>query len=157
MRGFLDQFRKKVISSVWKDTPCTIEPKKLDDNVALGVLLWVVAEADHRFLPAETEKITEILHDLGKISKDDMPYVISAIQEAEQQRIDLFRFTHAVSNNLDYQVKVSIIEILFSVACVDQDLDNAELECIRKIANLFAITHKDFIEAKIKIKKRFGL
>jgi hypothetical protein len=31
------------------------------------------------------------------------------------------------------------------------------METIRKISGLFHIAHKDFINAKIKIKKEFGL
>ena len=36
-------------------------------------------------------------------------------------------------------------------------LDNSELEVIRKISGLFHVEHKDFIDAKIKIKKEFDL
>jgi len=155
MAGFLDGFRQKVISSVWKETP--VETKAIDDKIALGVLLWVVAEADDKFLPAEVEKIKEILLSYCEIPKSDLPYIMSSIKEAAEARIDLYRFTHEVSEDLDYQTKISIIENLFRVACSDKDLDNYELEAIRKISGLFHISHKDFINAKIKVKKEFGL
>ena len=157
MAGFLDQFRKNVISSVWKDKPDEPKVKDIDDKIALGVLLWVVAEADKRFLPEEEEKIKEVLVSYSKISDEDITTVLASIKEAAKERIDLHRFTREISKNLPYDTRISIIENLFRIACVDKDLDNNELETIRKISGLFNIAHKDFIDVKIRIKKEFGL
>jgi len=155
--GFLDDFRKKIIASVWKDKQEQIEQVEIDDKIALGVLLWVVANADEKFLAQEEDKIREILATFAKIEPKDLPFILESIKEAERQRIDLQSFTHIISNDIPYQVKISIIEILFSVGCADGDLDHIEIETIRKIAHLFGIAHKDFINAKIKIKKEFNL
>ncbi len=157
MAGFLDKFRKNVIISVWKDEKDVPKVKDIDDKIALGVLLWVVAEADEKFLAKEDEKIKEILISHSKISKEELMTVLASIKEAARERIDLFRFTREVSEDLPYNVKKSIIETLFRVACCDKELDHKEIEIIRKISGLFHITHKDFIDAKITIKKEFGL
>lgn len=157
MVGFLDRFRKNVTSSVWTDKPDEPKVKDIDDKIALGVLLWVVAEADNRFLPEEEAKIKEILLSHSKIPDEEIPLVLASIQEAAKERIDLYAFTHEVSENLPYNIKVSIIEDLFRVACADEELDDSELEVIRKISGLFNIAHNDFIDAKIRIKKEFGL
>ncbi|MBU1061938.1 MAG: TerB family tellurite resistance protein, partial [Candidatus Omnitrophica bacterium] len=105
----------------------------------------------------EEKKIREILSSYAKISDEDMLYVMNSIKEAAKERIDMYHFTHEVSQDLSYNVKVSIIERLFSVACADKDLDDNEYEVIRKISGLFNLTHSDFINAKIKVKKEFGL
>lgn len=157
MAGFLDRFRKKVISSVWKEKADEMHVKNIDDKIALGVLLWVVAEADEKFLKEEEEQIQEVLRSFSNIPREDIPTVLASVSQAAQERIDLYRFTHEVSENLSYNVKISILENLFRVACVDKDLDNKELEIIRKISGLFNVAHKDFIDAKIRIKKEFGL
>lgn len=157
MSGFLDRFRKKVISSVWKEKADEMHVKNIDDKIALGVLLWVVAEADKKFLKEEEEQIQEVLRSFSNIPREDIPTVLASVSQAAQERIDLYRFTHEVSENLSYNVKISILENLFRVACVDKDLDNKELEIIRKISGLFNVAHKDFIDAKIRIKKEFGL
>jgi len=155
MAGFLDKFRKDVISSVWKDKVNEPKVKDIDDKIALGVLLWAVAKADNKFLSQEENKIKEVLVSHSKIPNEDIPIVLSSIREADKERIDLYAFTHEVSENLPYAVKILIIEELFRVACVDKELDNSELEVIRKISGLFYVEHKDFIDAKIKIKKEF--
>ncbi|MCQ9205742.1 MAG: TerB family tellurite resistance protein [Omnitrophica bacterium] len=157
MAGFFDRLRKNVISNVWKDKADESQVKDIDDKIALGVLLWVVAEADEKFLPEEMEKIKEILILYSKISIEDIPTILASIKEAAKERIDLYRFTKEISENLPYDIRISIIENLFRIACVDKDLDNNELETIRKISGLFKIEHSSFINAKIKIKKEFGL
>ena len=157
MAGFLDRFRKNIVSTVWKESKDIPQSKDIDDKIALGVLLWVVAEADSKFLPEEEEKIKEILVVHSKISNQDIPLVLASVKEAAKERIDLYTFTSEVVHKLPFAIKISIIEDLFRVACVDNDLDDNELETIRKISGLFNIPHKDFIDAKIKIKKEFGL
>ena len=156
MAGFLDKFRKNVISSVWKEEVDS-EAINIDDKIALGVLLWAVAEADNKFLPEEEEKIKEILLSYSKIPKEDLSLVLASVKEASREKIDLYTFTREVNQGLPFDIKISIIENLFRIACVDKELDDNELETIRKISGLFNIPHKDFIEAKIKVKKEFGL
>jgi len=150
MAGFLDIFRKKVFSSLPGEDRGVSESKDIDDRIALGVLLWVVAEADNKFLPEEEEKIKEILLSYGDIPEKDLPVVLGSIREAAKERIDLFTFTREVCQNLKYESRVKIIENLFRVAWIDKDLDNEELEVIRKISNLFRVDHKDFIKSKEK-------
>jgi len=158
MAGFLDKFRNNVVSSVWKDKRDEPRVIDIDDKIALGVLLWVVAEADEKFLAKEDEKIKEILTTShSKISEEEVETVLASIKEAARERIDLHRFTREVSNDLPYEVRISIIETLFRVACCDEELDHKEMEIIRKISGLFHIAHRDFINAKISIKKEFGL
>ena len=144
MAGYLDQFRQNVITSVWKDKPDEpkVKDEDIDDKIALGVLLWAIAEADKKFLPDEEKKIKEILLSHAKISEKELPIVLATIKQAAKERIGLQRFTREVSENLPYNAKIPIIETLFRVACVDKDLDYDESETIAKIAGLFHIEHK---------------
>ena len=157
MAGFLDQFRQKVIHSVRKEPDGHREAKDIDDKIALGVLLWVVARADARFLPEEKEKIKDVLKEYGKVPDEEMPYILESIEQADRERIDLYTFTRQIAQDLPYDVKKGIVENLFRVACVDGDLDHKEHEAIREISGLFRMEHKDFIDAKIKVKKEYGM
>ena len=161
MAGFFDNFKKKVTSAIgFQDSESPEVPQvkdKVDNLISLGVLLWEVAQADGKFLPEEETKIKEVLNVYGHVTKEDMPIVLRAIKEASIERIDLHTFTKDVGQNLAFDIKIGIIENLFRVACIDQDLDHEEHEMIRKISGLLRIEHKDFIDIKIRIKKEFGL
>ncbi len=153
MSGILDNLRNKIIN----DTEESISHVDMDDKIALGVLLWAVASSDSKFLDIEKEKIKETLIRYSKIKPEDIPFVLRLIQEADKERIDLYTFTSEIVDHLGYPERVSIIEDLFRIACVDRDLDERELELIRDISNLLHLSHHDFITAKIKIKKEFGM
>ncbi len=160
--GIFEKFRQKIISSVepqeQEDSEAKSQTKDTVDNlISLGVLLWEVAQADDKFLPEEEVEIGEVLKKYGHVTDEDMPIVLRAIKEASIARIDLHTFTKEVGQNLAFDVKISILENLFRIACIDQDLDNEELEMIRKISGLLRIEHKNFIDIKIRIKKEFGL
>lgn len=129
----------------------------VENLIALGVLLWAVAQADGKFLPVEKAEIENVLSSYGKISAEDMPIVLRAIEEASINRIDLYAFTSEIEKTLSFTAKIGIVENLFRVACIDQDLGHDEQEAIRKISGLLHLEHKDFVNAKIKIKKEFGL
>lgn len=157
MPGFLDEFRKRVVSSVWKNPEKGIKPEDIDDKIALGVLMQAVAAADSKFLPQEEDRIESVLTDYAGVSQESLPEVMASIRYASKERVDLYQFTSEVSEGLGYSKKIDILENLFRVACVDKDLDDNELELIRKISGLFNISHSDFISAKIKVKREFGM
>ncbi len=157
MSGIFDQFRNKVFQSVWKDQPEPPAEVELNDKIALGVLLWVVAEADSKFLPQEREQIKAVLKQYGKLSEDQMTVTMEAVKQAAADRIDLHTFTHEVAQDLPYAKRIEIVETLFRVACADKELAHEEEETVRKISGLFLLDHKDYIEAKLKVKKEFGL
>lgn len=162
MGKFFEAFREKIMSLVASGGTSDVQAEagkneSIDNLIALGVLLWVVADADEAFLPEERDKIKEILQSYGKISEEDMPIVLRAIEEAAISRIDLYAFTSEVGENLSFAVKLGIIENLFRVACSDGEMADEEHEAIRKISGLLQIDHKGFINAKLKVKKEFGL
>ena len=56
-----------------------------DHIIALGVLLWLVAQADQRFLPEEKEGILRVLEQQGHVAKSDLPIVLKSIEVAAQE------------------------------------------------------------------------
>lgn len=155
--GIFNQFKDKIIKRPTDGVENVEDSREVDNLIALGVLLWVVAEADDKFLPEESEHIKKILKTYGEITNEDMPIVLRAIKEAAIDRIDIHKFTHEVKSNLTYENKVVIVENLFRVACSDGELADEEHEAIRQMSGLLGLEHREFIESKIKVKKEFGL
>ena len=155
--NILDGLHKKIINSLGKEEGDEQEKTHASDLIALGVLLWVVADADDKFLAKEEEQIKITLKKYNHVSEEDMPIVLCAIREAALTRIDVHMFTREICQSVNRQERIGIIENLFRVACADLVLDNAELEMIRKISGLLGMDHAEMIEAKIKVKKEFGL
>ena len=72
MSGIFDQFREKVIRSVWKEKAEPPPKMAVDDKIALGVLLWEVAQADNKFLPEEEQKIKQFVNEIRSELGEDM-------------------------------------------------------------------------------------
>ncbi|MFC1522446.1 TerB family tellurite resistance protein [Elusimicrobiota bacterium] len=126
--------------------------ERLEELVILGILLNTVAHADQVLDPAEEKAIQRILATRGKITKEETGLVIAAAHESADARPDIQGFTREI-NKKPYEERLRVIELLFDVAFADSKLDIVEIEQIRQISGLLWVTHKDFINAKIKAKK----
>jgi len=156
MSGFLEQLRAKVAAAVISHDG-DAEPPSLDDNIALGVLLWEVAQADRKYLPEESSQIEQIVRRYGGVSDEDIPVVMASIETAARDSIDLYQFTRDVTQELSYTDRAAIVRQLFRVACSDGELAHEEEETIRKLSGLCGVDHADFIAAKVAVKKECGL
>ena len=102
MSGFFDSLRKKVVNSVFKDIGDESRLPKIDDRIALGVLLWEVASADEKILPKEEDILRDILSKRIKASIQDIEVVMASIKVAAKERIDLHAFTSHIKKDLPY-------------------------------------------------------
>jgi len=97
--------------------------------------------------------IKKILVSRCGYKEEEVPLILASAREAIRSCLDIQGFTREVNQRRGYQERLRILENLFRVAFSDQSLVYQELETIRKIATLFWISHKDFINTKLKIKK----
>lgn len=153
MINILDVFRNKVKSFSLDDR----KDEDTDNLIALGVLLWAVAEADEKFLQIEKGVIEEALRRYSDICDEDMPVVLRAVKEASIERIDFYQFAKEASRDMKRGEKIRILENLFRVACSDRELAAEEEAVIRQISGLFGLDHSEYISAKLKVKKEFDL
>ena len=72
-------------------------------------------------------------------------------EEELEKSIDLWRFTSQINKNCSLEEKLCIIETVWQVAYSDGRLDSHEDYLIHKLSELFNISHKDLIEAKLKV------
>lgn len=155
--GIFTIFKEKILLP--REAAAEVEggDQRTDNLIALGVLLWAVAQADDNFLPREMEKIKAVLNEYAHIDPEDMPIVLRAIKEASIERIDLHQFVSEASLGMDRGQRAAVIENLFRIACSDRAIDSQEEAVIRQSSGLLGLDHKEFIEAKIKVKAEYGL
>ena len=97
--------------------------------------------------------IKDILTSRCGFSQEDVPLILASSKQAVETSLDIQGFTREVNNKKDYNGRIKVLENLFRVALSDKSLHQDELEMLRKISGLFWISHKDFINTKLKIKK----
>jgi uncharacterized tellurite resistance protein B-like protein len=161
MAGWLEKLRNLVtapaIGPTAGLTTGSAAPAGTDEAIALGVLLWSVAEADGRLLDAEKAQIAEGLSRHGGVAAADLALVLTAVEQAAKERIDLYSFAREAADGLTPAARVEIVKQLYRVACADGTLEHAEVETIRLIAGLLRVPHEGFIAAKLAVKDELSM
>jgi len=133
------------------------------------------AGSEHSIQVATAALLIEMMKADGKVSKDERKAVMQTIQskfnltdeetkslkelakEKAKKATDYYEFTSLIHKSLSYEQKVEIIEHLWEIAFTDKHIDKHEEYMVRKIADLIYVEHKDFIEAKLRVKKKLSV
>ena len=79
------------------------------------------------------------------------------LAEAEaDDSIDHYQFTSLIKTGFSQEQKQKVVEYLWAVAFADENADKHEEYLVRKIANLIGVSHKEFIEAKLRARDGAG-
>lgn len=134
-----------------------------DVRVATCALLLEMARIDGKFSDSEREQIIQTLKDVYGLSEEAADKLIQVTQEQLDESVDLWRFTNLIDQNYSIEERVQIIEMVWRLAYTDGVLDEHEDYLLHKLANLLHLTHKQLIDAKLKVlhgdpsKKDMGL
>ncbi len=143
---------KKYFGKSTKDTPASQEREASHDiRVATCALLLEMANIDGEFSGAEQENIFDILKKNYQLSEEHVEALIEASNEEIKGRIDFWQFTHFINQNYSLGEKILIIEMVWEIAYADGRLNEHEDYLVHKLAKLLHLTHKQLIEAKLKI------
>ncbi len=127
------------------------ENESHDIRIATCALMLEMANIDGEFSPSEREHIVSNLKKDHGLSDECAAELIDASNEELKGSIDLWQFTNLVNQNYSIEEKTRIIEMVWKLAYADGSLDKHEDYLVHKLANLLRLTHKQLIEAKLKV------
>tara|TARA_B100000315_G_C14377234_1_gene495770 strand:+ start:179 stop:637 length:459 start_codon:yes stop_codon:yes gene_type:complete len=122
-----------------------------DIRVATCALFLEMANIDGEFSESERKNIIAILKEDYRLSDEYAAEVIEVSNEELKQSIDLWQFTNLINQNYSTEEKILIIEMIWKVVYADGNLDKHEDYLIHKLAELLRLSHKQLIDAKLKI------
>jgi uncharacterized tellurite resistance protein B-like protein len=125
--------------------------KPHDIRIATCALLLEMAHIDDEFSGSEQENIILILKRDYQLSDEYATELIQATEEELKGSIDVWQFTNLINQNYSTQEKNQIIEMVWKIAYADGRLDKHEDYLVHKLAKLLRLTHKQLIDAKLKI------
>jgi len=136
------------------DSPGYQEREKPHDiRVATCALLLEMSNIDGEFSEPERESIISVLKKDYDLSDENAIAVIEASSEELKGSIDLWQFTNLINQNYSMEEKLSIIEAVWKIAYTDGKLDKHEDYLVHKLSKLLRLTHKQLIEAKLRVKE----
>ncbi len=122
-------------------------------RLAMAALMLEVAEADYQQQPEEKEMLIELARKSFNLNQADADELVELASKEYEASTDYFEFTRLINDNYSEKQKIKLIENLWRIAYADKVLDKYEEHVIRRIADLIYVSHKDFIETKLRAKK----
>jgi len=126
-------------------------------RLATTALLVEMMKADTSVNDEERRAVVKTIQSQFHLTAEETDGLLRVAEEEIRKATGYFEFTSLINKGLSYEQKVKVIEHLWEIAFSDSRLDKHEEHMVRKIAGLIYVEHKDFIEAKLRVKKKLGL
>jgi uncharacterized tellurite resistance protein B-like protein len=140
--------------------PASVKTGEISEHsiqVATAALLIEMMRADGKVSEDERKAVMQTIQAKFNLTDDETKSLKELAKEKAKKATDYYEFTSLIHKGLPYEQKVEIIEHLWEIAFTDKHLDKHEEYMVRKIADLIYVEHKDFIEAKLKVKKKLSV
>ena len=137
--------------------PPEINKSEDDTRLAVAAILVEAARMDQDFDDRERSKIAALLAGRFELSGEETESLISKADKKISDTEQNFPFTHAINMNMDGGERVYVIEMLWSVAYADGQLDPYEDALIRQIAGLIYVSDRDRMLARKRALEKLGI
>lgn len=115
-----------------------------------GGLLARVARVDKTVTEDEFDAMVQALYAGWDITQDAAAIVAEVAVSEVSADMDYFRLTREFFSNTTEEERTRFLDILFSVAQADGKISHYETEEVRRVSLSLNLTHKQFIDAKLK-------
>lgn len=123
-------------------------------QIATAALLVEMMRADSEIKEDERRAVTKKLQSSFGLSEEEINAMVKFAEEEIRKATGYYEFTSLINKGLSQEQKVRIIEHLWEIAFSDSSVDKHEEHMVRRIAGLIHVSHKGFIDAKLRVRKR---
>ena len=143
---------KKIFNKATVDPPSGRNSHPEHDlRVATCALFLEMARIDEKFTQEETEAIFRVLKQKYGLSQEHADALLAEADDELNRSVDLWKFARLINENYSTEEKVEIIEILWRIVFVDGKMDKYENYLMHKLEQLLRLTHKQLMDAKLKV------
>jgi len=150
----MDQVFKEFIKNYMKLSPA--ESGGLSEHsirIATAALLVEMMRTDGNISDDEQASVEQIIKTKFGLAEEEAKALLKVADDKLWKATGHYEFTSLINKECTYAQKVKIIEHLWEVAFSDKKLDKYEEHMARKISDLIYVSHSDFIQAKLKVRK----
>lgn len=122
-----------------------------DLRIAASALLLEMSRIDGKFSELEKQRILSIIRQEYDLSDAEADSLLRKSEEELEESVDLWHFTNSINQNYSLEEKLHLIEVVWRIALTDGKLDEHEDYLAHKLANLLRLSHKQLIDAKLKV------
>jgi uncharacterized tellurite resistance protein B-like protein len=117
----------------------------------VGGLMAKVAHVDREVTDDEYESMARAIETYWQVSPQLAAFVAEVAVSAVDETYDSFRMTRELMECTTEDERRKFLDVMFAIANSDGQISYDETEEIRKIARGISLTHKDFIDSKLRI------
>lgn len=117
----------------------------------VGGLMAKVAYVDREVTEDEFKGMAQAIETYWGVSSQLAAFVAEVAVSAVEETFDSFRMTRELMECTSEDERRKFLDVMFAVASSDGQISYDETEEIRKIARGINLTHKDFIDSKLRI------
>lgn len=127
-------------------------PEKVLRKLSLaGGLMARVAYVDRDVNDAEIEHMVEALQEHWQVSEQEARLVAEVAISEIAKNLDYYRLSREFFEITSEKERQQFLDVLFDVAGGDGFATHKEIEEIRRISKMLKLTHRQFIDAKLKL------
>jgi len=136
-----------------EETEIDLSEKELRRLSLAGGLMARVAYVDHEVQEGEFDSMVSAIKDNWELSDIQAALVAETAVSTITKGLDYYRLSRRFFESTTEDERVHFLDALFAVADGDSGVSYEEIEEIRTIATVLKMTHKQFIDAKLKIPR----
>ena len=145
----LKQFFDEQLSQTREDIPGDHELQ-----IAAAALLFEISRSDDRINDVERLKVTDLVKRQFKLSDEEATTLLDLAEQEVHESTSLHGFVTLINQNWSQQQRIQLVEFMWQVAYLDEQLNDHEVHLMRKIQRLLYIPHKQFIGAKFRARNQ---
>ena len=122
-----------------------------DYRLAAAALLVHAATIDGSFSAVERARLRSVVQQRFELSDEQTDTLLADATEAEQQAIDLYKFTARLNRSLDEKGRARVVEMMWQVVCADGVITEFEDNLIWRAADLLGISRNERIALRERV------
>jgi uncharacterized tellurite resistance protein B-like protein len=121
-------------------------------KVASAALLMEMMRMEETCERKKHDLILILLEKTFSLTEEQASALMDIAEHKREQAIDYFEFTHLICDAFTREQKIQLIESLWKIAFVDNNLDVDEEYLVDKVARLLFIPHAEVLDARNRMR-----
>ncbi len=134
-----------------------LSSETLDETiVATAALMVEAALSDDSYCDAEKQMICDLLARHYDMTSNEVAAIVSEAEKVNEQSDQILYFTRTVKENVAYDERVHIIEMLWEMAYADGEISDYEANLIRRVCGLIYVTDVESGRVRKQVQERIN-
>jgi len=147
--GFLDDITARFKSLMGEEEDGAAEDAQLQKAIATLLVRSLVIDGEETI--EEAMKLVDLLKGKFELSNREAEDLFNEAKVAERDATDLFKFTNVVTEQMDRDGRISVLEMMFEIVAADGKVDVFEENLMNRASNLLRVPdyYRDEVRSKL--------